>query len=278
MGNVAMRAGWATMVVTIALFGLPSSPVADSSADFPRESWAVWTVTTKSSSDRTPLTRRICINSFPQPEMKWWTCAGEVRAPEPYPPSNKALSCTDITGKHADSVTMWKNGLVARYAETNEIFLTGKPGGPKQKDWAETTMVYGGECPVDYKSDSQEYLVIDRNNAIVYDPNKTTDCMIGVLKSVEGVTDPKVRYVMSAGEGPLPYIEYTFPSRHTHDPTTIVFSPRGGANGDPSQPSFGTTLGGMFAPPDTGPDDYGTKSITKLWKERCSVDAGVMTV
>ena len=272
-----MRGVWAAVVLAAALVGLSSAPAAKSSGDFPRESWAVWTLTSKSSSDATPRTQRICINDFP-PGMEWWTCAGEVRAPEPYPPSNKALSCSDETGKHADSVTMWKNGLIARYAETDETLLTSRRNGPKQRSWAETTMVYGGECPAPYKGDSQAYVVIDRNNKVIYDPDETTDCMIDVLKGVEGVTEPKVGYVMSAGDGPRPNITYTFPSRHSHDPATIVFSPYPGAPGDPSKPSFGATLGGMFAPPDTEPDDYGTKTIVKLWKERCGVDAGVMTV
>ena len=126
-----------------------------------------------------------------------------------------------------------------------------------------------GECPVKM-TDDQPFLVVKPDGEIL-DPFRATKCMVEVLRTVDGATEPKSGYFREPGRGLLPFVRYTYPSRQDHKPTVVTFT----ADADPTTGGFEASMSGLFASPDNGPDEYGAEKIVQLWKARCGVDAGV---
>jgi hypothetical protein len=142
-----------------------------------------------------------------------------------------------------------------------------------QNSSAETTMTYEGACPVPLK-DEQPFVVVKQDGTI-FDPFQPTACMVDVLKTVDGVTVPKAGYVWDSHNGPLPFVRYTFPSRHDRKATAVTFTGDGRFLDDPAKGQFVATMSGLFSPGDKGPDDFGAMKIFKLWKERCGVTGNI---
>ena len=257
-------------LAAIAVAGISSAPAAaPPDAPPPRDEQALWTVTMKSSSDPRPRTERVCLNDSAQ-RAELWTCAGAVRAPDTFEPGAQTVSCTNQLGKQTRSVIVSNNARVIRDRTAYETDVSIRRAG--DDSWAESTMTYQGACPVPL-TDEQPFVVIKPDGKVV-DPFPTTACMVDVLKTVDGVTAPKAGYAWDPEGGPVPFVRYTYPSRHDHRATDITFTASGDllSNG---RFVFGTEMSGLFSPADKGPDTFGAEKIMPLWKDRCGVEADI---
>jgi hypothetical protein len=132
-------------------------------------------------------------------------------------------------------------------------------------------MTYSGACPVTLRSD-QPFVIIKADGTVV-DPFQATACMVGVLKTIEGVTAPSAGFFRDPQVGPAPFVRYTYP-RDDGQAATITFA----AAGDPADPTkwgFMTRMSGLH-PPGMSPYLYGADKFLKLWNDRCGVRANIV--
>jgi hypothetical protein len=114
----------------------------------------------------------------------------------------------------------------------------------------------------------------DRANA-----KQAAECMLKVLKTVPGVSDPKQGVIVgipgqvlpAPGRVPRPYVEY----RAAEDarwttPTRFIFE-----YSNKSVIYFQAVLPGMVRV-GTTPDTHVTDIVTKRWQARCGVQAAVL--
>ena len=118
------------------------------------------------------------------------TCAGVLDYPRTDLPTTNTVSCTDQDSKETTSVTVSNDWRVMRYRSDYTW--------SREKSWGEATMTYEGECPTPMKAD-QRFLLV-RPDGKVVDPYPATACMVAVLNTVPGVTEPKVGYVWDLPE------------------------------------------------------------------------------
>jgi hypothetical protein len=133
-------------------------------------------------------------------------------------------------------------------------------------------MTYSGACPVTLKSE-QPFVIIKPDGAIV-DPFQATACMVGVLKTIEGVTAPSAGFFRDPQIGPAPFVRYTYP-REDGQAATITFAAKGDLT-DPAKWRFMTRMSGLRTPGTGGPYLYGADKFINLWKDRCGVRAGIV--
>jgi hypothetical protein len=200
-----------------------------------------------------------------------WTCAGALHAPEIFEPGVQTVSCANWGVKQTRSITVSKDGHVIRDRREYVSNLTHKR--VRDDSWAETTMTYKGECPVPLK-DAQLFVVI-KPEGKAFDPFQSTACMVDVLKTVAGVTGPKAGYFWEPGGGPLPFVQYTYPSRYDLRPTDITFTADAALPYDDKKMHFGVELSGISSSRAEGPDNYDAENIIPLWKARCGVEADI---
>ena len=292
-----MRLRWARiLILTLALCGASLAVAQTYRASRGLYTHGLWRVARSTSSHWHPktLTDRICLN-LEAPPAELWTCAGPVASPHDWA-TTQSVSCTDGDGRHRISV-VWSNdgGVVTDRSDYQPSFgarqtLTRLPPAERKRfapllrsNWAASTMTAVGECPVAMRDD-QALLVVKSDGKIV-DPLRAAECMVSVLKTVDGVTDAKSGYVRDPTLGLLPFVRYTYPSRDDRRPTVVTFRASGEIVDDPTPVHFVTELSGLFAPgPDgspidgKGPDDFDFPKISKLWEDRCGVVSNAMFV
>jgi hypothetical protein len=115
-------------------------------------------------------------------------------------------------------------------------------------------------------------LIILKPDGTVFDPSRTTSCMLDALKTVGGVTAPTVGFIWDPEDGPRPFIRYTYPSRLGGIPTEITYTAGGELGSDPERWQYFAPMSGLHSTGE-GPDTFGADKIAKLWKNRCGVDA-----
>ena len=102
---------------------------------------------------------------------------------------------------------------------------------------------------------------------------QTADCMYEVLKTMPGVTEPKLGYVTSNG-WTHPFLEYRADeATHWVQPTRFE-----GRKGDHDQYSFVGILPGVIDPRIGHLDLHVTEAVTAKWNAQCHANAYVITV
>jgi len=266
------------LLLVTAIVALATASATSVGSQASRASLALWTVTRTTSEGHAPIVERVCLNdTAPPPELQ--TCAGSIKAPEAQPGKTVAVTCTTRLRPGSIKETMseftsdnWR--VIRDRAERMDDVRDWPRGIPKppKTSWSQSTMTYSGACPVPLKPE-QPFVIIKPDGTVV-DPFQATACMVGVLKTVEGVTEPSAGYFRDSKSGPMPFVRYTYPSRHG-DKVAITFH----ANGDLADPvkwGFMTAMSGLFSLSDAGPDTFGADKITKLWRDRCGVRADIL--
>ena len=100
---------------------------------------------------------------------------------------------------------------------------------------------------------------------------QSADCMLEVLKTVPGVSEPKLGYVTREG-WTHPFLEYRAAERTSWVQPTR-FEARRSARGM----WFQAVLPGVVSP-GLGLDIHVTDAVMKKWKTQCHIDAIVITV
>jgi hypothetical protein len=100
--------------------------------------------------------------------------------------------------------------------------------------------------------------------------------MLEVLKTVPHVAQPRVGVLgldqlAKGAKAPTPFVGYAYEnkSKQSYEVTFV-------ANTDGQNTVFLAWLPGISSS-TTGWEDWGTNKITRLWKAKCGVTAGVMT-
>ena len=109
---------------------------------------------------------------------------------------------------------------------------------------------------------------------------QATACMLKVLKTVPGVSNPRQGITVgipgqvqpAPGRIPRPYVEYRAAeeARWT-TPTRFIFE-----SASRNEIYFQTMLPGMVSTPSSMPDTHITDVVTKKWKEQCGVQADIL--
>jgi hypothetical protein len=275
------RIGYLTTAIAIAALGYfgyaqyrdwkqPKSPPSAPSQVPSRYVYAsLWNVSSTSSPScciHGPRAgrERICINDMSQAEV--WTCAGDMHLLKSPGPPNQTVSCSEGVGKQTTSVVVSKDGNVRIRSQYDG-------GGVATNLSAESTLIYAGECPVKLKRD-QPFVVVKSDGHVV-DPFAVTDCMVRVLRTVPGVTEPKFGYAWGLDGGPLRFVQYSYPSRYDHQPVRVTFWELGDVPNENTKPEFDTRMSGLFTEGEKGPDDYGANTIIPRWKASCGVGASI---
>jgi hypothetical protein len=222
----------------------------------------LWTLTLTDSSRPKPRTERICIDQEAVP-AELWTCAGRISGSDLAPNTSKTVACDTRWAKARDnmSLSVSKDGLEIRQRldQSNDL-----PPPARDRSWSQSVMTFAGQCPVLLRPD-QPFVIVGLDGT-VQDPFEHTGCMIEVLKTVEGVTGPRLGVVRDPSDGLLPFVEYDFPSRFGGT-RTVTFVPDS-QHFDTAKVQFAAQLSGFG-----GGDDLGTQRIKGLWKDRCRVTA-----
>ncbi len=277
--GVRLRARWVTfsiLAVTIGCVSLALSAMTRTPPQ-PRYAQGVWRVTRSTSRHPKPITTRICLNELAPPdEMR--TCAGRVAAPYDFGTSVR-MSCVDLMGKTSMSITGSRNGGFLRERvefAPDPRMMAGIPPGPpliRGEAWVQSTMTYEGACPVTMRDDQP--LLFVKPDGTTADPFRATKCMVDVLKTVDGVTEPKSGWARDPGRGWLLFVRYSYPRRHDYKPVEVSFTANAEDVDSPHRGGFIASIGGVFTPGEDGPDDLGADQMIKLWHDRCGVDAGI---
>src|SRR5436305_1654911 len=151
-----MRVDWAAIpILALTIGGVPLAPTAITHASTQGHSiQALSTVTILSSSYPDPKARHVCLNMMSTPG-ELWTCAGQVRAPDPYRAATETVSCTSMAGKQTMSVVVSSDGNTIRNRSEFEPDISIQKANPPsavdpeirkllakamQKTWAESTV------------------------------------------------------------------------------------------------------------------------------------------
>jgi len=109
---------------------------------------------------------------------------------------------------------------------------------------------------------------------------QATACMLKVLKTVPGVSNPRQgitvgipgQVLPAPGRIPRPYVEYEAAEMaHWTAPTRFIFE-----SASKNEIYFQTMLPGMVSSPTSMPDTHITDVVTKKWKAQCGVQAGIL--
>lgn len=113
------------------------------------------------------------------------------------------------------------------------------------------------------------------------DLRKAADCMYDILKKEPGFEKAKLGLVNSEGFW-VPYLQYLSPADGRGRRITVSFEAEVPCTAlhrsfnccmDKGRYCFVAILGGLFAPPDTGPPDGDTQVVIKKWNAQCNVAA-----
>ena len=154
--------------------------------------------------------------------------------------------------------------------------MDGLPPGPpliRGEAWVQSTMTYEGVCPVPMQDDQP--LLFIKPDGTADDPFRATKCMVDVLKTVDGVTEPKSGWARDPGRGWLLFVRYSYPSRHDHMPAVVSFTANAEDVDSPLKAGFTAEISGIVPPGEEGPDNLGADLMMKLWHDRCGVEAGI---
>ena len=121
--------------------------------------------------------------------------------------------------------------------------------------------------------DGHSFVVVKVDGTVV-DPFQATGCMVDVLKTVDDVTEPMAGYFRDPHDGLLPFVRYTYPSRHSHDAAVVSFKADSHFSDDPTKGQFMAVMSGLSRVGEE-PDVFGADKIIKLWKDRCGVASNI---
>jgi hypothetical protein len=103
---------------------------------------------------------------------------------------------------------------------------------------------------------------------------KNIACMTMVLKTTPNVYQVETG-IWHDGGWDYPLVRYRYTDYKRSGTSTIQFIAQQTYNNGPVI-YFMTTLRGIFPPRDSGPPDFGTKKVSRAWKEKCGVDASIL--
>jgi len=103
------------------------------------------------------------------------------------------------------------------------------------------------------------------------------ECMLRVLKSVHGIDSVAMGMSDAAGWS-HPFLQYRAAPEPDGYRATLVFSATRDFHSTDSQPFFIADLPGVYGLHESGPPDYGTGKLAKLWEKNCRVHVMVLFI
>ena len=213
----------------------------------------------------------MCLNALATPP-EVWSCAGQTQSTaDLFSNATQAFTCANTIGggtiKATATLAVSNDAGSVRFREEH-VSDVGSPSA----GWREATMTYVGKCPVTM-TPGRTFVILGADGAVI-DPSIATDCMVKVLKETNGVSRPSAGVARDPSRGLIPFVRYTYPNRGG-DEVTVTFA----GQFDPDAPQkwrFMTTMSGMASTGEQGPDELGGGKLSRLWREKCAVSAGIM--
>jgi hypothetical protein len=106
---------------------------------------------------------------------------------------------------------------------------------------------------------------------------RDAECMLRVLKSVPGIDGTEMG-VSDLGGWSHPFLQYRAAPARDGYRATIRFDATKNFQSNDRKSTFEAMIPGIYGQNESGPPDYGTGALAKLWEKKCTVRVMVLSV